>query len=120
MAEYKTIGQSMQDNLIAGDFPIVTKGITIATGQILKRGALLGRVQASGKYLLSLAGANNGSENPVAILGADVDATSGDIESVCYFSGQFNTTALTFGTGHTATSAAHILRILNIYLTETV
>lgn len=120
MAEYKTIGQSAQDNLIAGDFPIVTKGITIASGQILKRGAILGRIQASGKYVLSLAAANNGSENPIAVLSADVDATSSDVETVCYFSGQFNITALTFGTGHTPTSTSHILRILNIYLTETV
>jgi hypothetical protein len=40
-------------DLIAGDFPLKTETITLAKGQNLKRGSLLGRLKDSGKYVLS-------------------------------------------------------------------
>jgi len=48
-----------------------------------------------------------------------VDSASGETESVCYLSGQFNSNDLVFGAGHTAESTQHNLRLLNIYLTNT-
>ncbi len=118
MPEYKSLGTSISDNLIAGDYPIVTEGIIIATGQNLTRGAVLGREEVSGKYLLSESSATDGSENPVAILAASIDSTNGETESVCYLSGQFNYQALVFGAGLTSESEKHNLRLLNIYITE--
>jgi hypothetical protein len=104
------------DRLHAGDFPIRTLDVTIASGQNLVRGALLGKITASGKYVLSLAAAADGSQTPVAILAEDVDATGGDKSGIVYISGDFNENAITYGTGHTADSVRAGLRDLNIYL----
>ncbi len=82
-------------DLIAGDFPLKTETITLAKGQNLKRGSLLGRLKDSGKYVLSRklddAGKDvtDGSEKPLRILGENVDATSGDKLTVAYKTGSF-------------------------------
>lgn len=104
------------DRLHAGDFPIRTLDVTIASGQNLARGALLGKITASGKYVLSLAAAGDGSEVPSAILAEDVDASAGDKSGIVYVSGDFSEDAITYGTGHTADSVRAGLRDLNIYL----
>jgi hypothetical protein len=104
------------DRLHAGDFPIRTLDVTIASGQNLGRGALLGKITASGKYVLSLAAAADGSEVASAILAEDVDASGGDKPGIVYVSGDFNENAITYGTGHTADSVRAGLRDLNIYL----
>lgn len=70
----------------------------------------------SGKYVLSLAAATDGSEVPVAVLAEDADATSADVTTVAYLTGEFNSTAMTFGTGHTAASVEAGLRDLGIHL----
>jgi hypothetical protein len=108
-------GAYTHDNLIAGDgVPVVTESIVLDTGN-LTRGALLGRL-ANGKYVLSLAAADDGSQTPVAILAEDADATSADKTTVAYLAGEFNTAAMTFGTGHTAASTKAALRGLGIFL----
>jgi len=104
------------DRLLAGDFPTVTESITLAIAQVLARGALLGRVTATGEYLLSLAAAVDGSQVPVAVLADDADTTLGAATGAAYLSGEFNDNAITFGTGHTAASVKDGLRDLNIYL----
>lgn len=118
MPEYRTLAQHNTTKLIAGDFPIVTQTITIAAGQNLQQGAVLGRNKA-GSYVLSVASASDGSKNPTVVLAEGVNATDKEREAVCYLSGQFNANALHFGEGHTPESTAHNLRILNIYLTNT-
>lgn len=67
---------------------------------------------ASGKYVLSLAAATDGSEVPAAILLHDADATSADQEVIVAIKGRFGIQGVTFGTGHTAASvdAGLILR----------
>ncbi|MFQ5460603.1 MAG: head decoration protein [Anaerolineae bacterium] len=104
------------DRLIAGDLKLVTDTVTVAAGQNLLRGALLGRVTGSGEYVLSLAAAADGSQTPVAILVADTDASAGALTAGVYLSGEFNENAVTFGTGHTAAGVKDALRDLNIYL----
>ncbi|MEV5033674.1 head decoration protein [Sphingobium sp. LMC3-1-1.1] len=64
----------------------------------------------SGKYKLSLAAAVDGSEVPDLILSYDVDATDGDVEAIAYETGNFASTALTLGTGHTIASIRAGLR----------
>ncbi len=116
----ESLGQTQEvftpDSLIAGNFPVVSEAITLITGQNLTRGALLGKITASGKYNLSLSAAVDGSETPVAILAKDTDATAADVETVAYEAGEFNDNAITFGTAHTAASVKAGLRDLNIYL----
>lgn len=112
------VGTSPLDNLLAGySVPAITESIVIPSGSgVLTRGTLLGKVTASGKYIKSLSAATDGSQNPVAVLAEDIDATSADVTTVGYLSGEFNTAAMTFGTGHTAASVKGALRDLNIYL----
>lgn len=109
-------GSYSPDNLLAGySVPAVTESIVLDDGN-LQRGALLGKITASGKYVLSLAAAEDGSQTPVAILADDADATSADVTTVAYISGEFSPGAITFGAGHTAASVKDGLRNLNIYL----
>ena len=109
-------GSFTPDGLAAGDFPIRTLKVTIASGTNAVRGSLLGSITASGKYVVSAAAAGDGSQTPKAILAEDVDATGGDKEGIVYVSGDFNATALTYGAGHTAASVKDGLRDANIYL----
>jgi hypothetical protein len=105
------------DALIAGDFPILTKSITVAHGAgSLVRGTLLGKKTADGKYLTSLSAAVDGSEVPVAILAEPVNAAAGDVVTTAYESGEFNEDRMTIGTGHTANSVRDALRAISIFL----
>lgn len=115
-AYFGTQGSYAPDTLLAGEFPRVTAVGTIASGQNLTQGAVLGKITASGKFVLSLSGAVDGSETPDAILAEDCDASAADRKAVVYLSGEFNTTALTIGTGHTAASIKDGLRARGIYL----
>ncbi|MCB2200870.1 head decoration protein [bacterium] len=95
------------DRLFAGDFPVVTREVTILTGEAvsLSRGAVLGKITSGGKYALVDSTANDGSETAVAVLAEDVDATEADVVAVAYESGDFNEDELTFG--GTDTIATH-------------
>jgi hypothetical protein len=109
------------DRLIAdGAEDIVGKGITLVSGQNLSRGAVLGRITASGKYTLAAAASNDGSQNPAVILAQDCDASAADAQAVAYFQGTFNSAALTLGTGITAAAAADALRGLSIMIVDTI
>ena len=104
-------------SLIGGDFPRVTRLVTVASGAgVLPAGAVLGRVAAGGKFTLSAAASNDGSEAVRAILAEPVDASLSDVVAVVYLSGEFNADQLTFGAGHSAASAADALRDLSIFI----
>lgn len=70
----------------------------------------------SGKYTLSLLAAVDGSQYPTAILARDTNAAAGDIVTTVYLAGEFNSNAITFGTGQTAANTKEALRLLDIYL----
>lgn len=108
------------DNLLAGDYPAVTDIRTIVSGQNLSRGALLGKITASGKYTLCDSTASDGSENPVAILAEDCDASAGDENALVFLSGAFQESGVTFGGTDTAADHRDALRDLNIYLKKSV
>ena len=109
-------GTHVHDNLIAGTaVNAVTESIVLDTGN-LTRGALLGRITATGKYVLSASASSDGSQTPVAILAEDTDASSADKTTVAYLTGEFNAAAMTFGAGHTADSVKAGLRDLGIFL----
>jgi hypothetical protein len=72
------------------DRDTVTRKRTVASGAgVLPRGTLLGKITASGKYLKSIAAANDGSEVPDAILLEPVDATAADAEAAVALAGEF-------------------------------
>lgn len=53
--------------------------VTIAAGADLTVGAVLGKITASGKYVLSAPGAADGSQTPVAVLITDAAAAAADV-----------------------------------------
>ena len=109
-------GSTTFDNLIAGTaVNMVTESIVLDTGN-LTRGAVLGRITATGKWVLSASAASDGSQVPRAILAEGADATAADLTTVAYLTGEFNSTALTFGAGHTAASTLDVLRDAGIFL----
>jgi hypothetical protein len=104
------------DNLHAGDaVQVVTESIVLASGN-LARGALLGRVTATGNWILSLSAASDGSQVPRAILAEPTDASGGARTTVAFLAGEFNSAAMTFGAGHTAANTRDALRGLGIFL----
>lgn len=105
------------DQLVAGNPALLLNAsIIVLAGQNLVRGALLGKITASGKYILSLTAAADGSQTPAAILVDDVNATAADKAALIYTRGDFLADAVTYGTGHTAASVAAALKTQAIYL----
>ncbi|AZN72259.1 head decoration protein [Georhizobium profundi] len=89
------------NDLLVSDVQVVTRNITIAQGQDLPRGAVLGRVTATDSYVLSASAAVDGSEDPALVLAFDVDATAAPVVAAAYAGGAFDSTKLTLGAGHT-------------------
>lgn len=104
------------DQLLAGGEEPVSRQVTILSGQNLTRGAVLGRITASGKYTLSASGATDGSQTPDCILVSDTDASGGDKAAMAYFVGRFNAGRVTLGTGHTVATVTEGLRTKGIHL----
>jgi hypothetical protein len=115
-----TEGTYTPDDLHAGDYPMATETVTILTGQTLLRGALLGKITASGKYVLSLSAAGDGSQVPRRILLHDIDASAADKLAPAAVTGEFNERRVIFGTGHTAASTREALADLSIFLRPSV
>ena len=96
----KKIGETGQDNLIAGIYPPAeATGIKIASGQgKLVRGTLLA---ASKDGCVVLSAATTGKA--VYILTDDVDATDEAVSTTGYRTGNFNTAALVMAEGYELT-----------------
>jgi hypothetical protein len=104
-------------NLIAGNFDeLKGESITVISGQNLLRGAVLGKITASGKYNLSLNAAADGSQIPDLILAEDCNASAGDKPAIAYSRGDFIAQELVIGAGHTIASIKEGLRDKNIIL----
>ena len=113
---FKDQGEYTPDNLLAGEYPRVERVVTIAAGADLAKGAVLGRITANGKFILSASASADGSQTPDAILAEKANAAGGDVQAVVYFSGEFNEHALVLGAGHTLDSVRIALRAKNVYL----
>lgn len=108
------------DKLIAGDYPVVTDIVTIASGEALSRGTCLGKITSTGKYVkCNSGGTDDGRRTPLAILAEDAEAASADVKAVIYLSGAFNQASVAFGGTDTADTHRAALRNLNIYLKKT-
>lgn len=108
------------DNLLASDYPAVTDIKTIASGQNLAKGTVLGKITAGGKYAIVDNSKVDGTEVADCILAEDCDASGGDKQAVVFLSGAFNENALTFGGDDTADDHRATLRDKNIYLKKSV
>lgn len=109
------------DQLIAGNADdLVGEKITLITGQNLLRGAVLGKITASGKYNLSLTAAVDGSQTPDMVLAEDCDAAAADKQAIAYSRGDFIAEKLILGASHTVDSIKEGLRVKNIILIKSV
>lgn len=117
-APYAKSDAYLPDQLIAGDFPLVTgQSITIASSEALLRGTVLGKITASGKYIKSASAAADGSQTPVAVLADDVDASGGDVGNVAvYLTGMFNGAKLILGAGWTLAAITPALQPSSIFV----
>lgn len=111
-------GQLYPENLIAGEYPRITRKVIVGTGANLVAGSVLGKITATGKYILSASAAVDGSQVPEAILAEDAAALSADVQAVAIFTGEINELAVTLGVGHTLASIRDGLRNKSIFLTK--
>ena len=88
-------------DLLLTDFPVMTVPVTIAAGANLARGAVLGRITASGKHILSASAAIDGSQTPNLVLAIDANAAAADVAAVAYAAGALDADKLILGAGHT-------------------
>jgi len=104
--------------LISGKFVYHVVSVTIAAGANLERGAVLGKVTATGKYKLSAAAASDGSQTPVVVLLEDAAAESEDTEALVMITGSVVETGLIYGTGHSHATVWEPLSKQSIYIVE--
>ena len=88
LASSSTVSDA-HDSLIAGG-AIRTAASTLISGQDLARGAVVGRIAASGKLTLCNPSASDGSQVPTGIMVHSVDASAGDAACQQYVAGDFN------------------------------
>lgn len=115
-ASFSSTNFAPTDTLLIGEQTVLSRPITLITGQNLTRGSVLGKITASGKYTLSASAAVDGSQTPDAILAEDTDATAADKATVAYFAAGVNTAKLTLGAGHTVASITEGLRAKDLHL----
>lgn len=72
------------------------------------------------KYKLATLAATDGSNEPIAVLADDADPSGGDVKAGVYLTGEFNSNAMTFGTGLTAALAKEPMRRVGIFLKDAV
>ena len=109
-------GEFKPDNLIAGDFPRVSRIVTVTGNTLLMPGAVLGRISTDARYQLSETVAEDGSEIPDGILAEVADLSEGDGQALVYLAGEFNEHALTLGAGHTLNAVRQAFRTRSIFL----
>ena len=104
------------DRLVAGMTQLVSETGILVAGQALPRGALMGRITATGKLTLSLAAATDGSQVPYGVLLDAFDATAADVVCGVYIKGEFDPASITFGAGQTQAGLHDALRAMGIFL----
>lgn len=93
-------GPLLSDNLF-DLFTVTRKGAIRAGSGVLARGTALGKITATGDWVISIASATDGSAVIAGILLHDVDA-GGKVEAIIGICGTVNPRALIFGAGHDA------------------
>jgi len=92
-----TIGQMNWQEILAGDFPRSTEAVTIASGNNLKFGSVIGKITNTDTYKLVDSSATDGSQEPFAVLMEDVDASAGPAVGIANLTGEYIRTKLIFG-----------------------
>jgi len=111
------------DNLLAGDYPVVTDFRTILTGQgTLARGTVLAEDSANSNKLVVVDSASGTAsiQAPLVVLAEEGDTADSDVVGEVYLSGAFNENVMTFGGTDTADNHRAALRDLSIFLKKAV
>jgi len=83
-------------------------GVLLASGHgVVAKGTVLGKVTATGKFIPYLSTNTDGSQTAVCILDNDTDTTNSDAGASAWFSGVFNSAALTGLDAGAKTSLSH-------------
>lgn len=108
------IGVATAGSAFAGaiNFTITAGGTPMVAGDSFNVTVAAG----TNKWVLSLAAAADGSQDPLGILAGDCDATSADRVAPVYRKGVFNSARVVYGTGHTLASVYETLLRRNILL----
>lgn len=112
-------GEELKQGLAAGAYSTDHIAFTFtagATPMIAGDSFTVTVAAGNGKYIKSLAAAVDGTQDPIAVLAEDMDASSAEQTTLGYIRGCFNEDALVYGTGHTAASVKEALRARDIYL----
>ena len=93
--------------------------VTILSGQNLAVGAVLGKITATSKHILSLSAAVDGSQNVDMVLAHACDASAADKEAMAYFTADgIPASALVLGAAHTAASIREAFRDKGIIIDD--
>lgn len=95
---FENEGSHSPDQLIAGDHPIRTRGLTLAADQELTRGTVVVKVGTDTEYT-AYAGTEPAAGSLIGILITDVDTTGAASTEPAYIAGDFNTNELTVASG---------------------
>lgn len=109
----KNAGSFIPDGLVAGDFDAITDTVTLKAGVVYVRGTVLMPLASgdAGKF-----GTVTDDTKAKYILLEDVDATSADAKGTVGVTGQYNSNALTIGSGATLAGIKATLEPLSIFL----
>ncbi|MFS0766045.1 head decoration protein [Peribacillus phoenicis] len=115
-----TLGSFEYDNLFAGGVqPVVTDSIIVKSGQSYVRGSVLAKGADGIAVLVDSASATASIKKPFGILTDDVDATTENVPTTVYLTGEFNQEALVFGGTDTFNTHKGALRDIGIILKKT-
>lgn len=116
------VGVYEPDNLIAGDFQLITKGLTFGENIDIKRGHVIA-LNSSGEGEPYDSSGSGGVEIIYGILAEDVNTGAGENQkAIVYLQGQFSSNHVTFSNAPTDNVVSRFMeaRVLNIYFTDTV
>ena len=94
--------------------------VTVPAKSTIKRGTVMGKITASGKYITSLSASSDGSQIATTILAEDAvndTAAPVDIKAIIYKKGTFNSLGVVFGTGQTLANTKDSLHNVSIEIT---
>lgn len=90
------------DGLITGTMPVFSEPETYASGAAVAALTVVGRITASGKLKKAVKSASDGSQKPIGIAVADVDASGADAVGPTYKAGCFDPGKLVIDASYTA------------------
>lgn len=120
MTKYQEHFEYIPDNLIAGTSAnIVTKTVAVS-GNLLKKGTVLAKINDTDQYVKVDSTKEDGSEVAVAILAENIESEIGIDAVVVYLQGQFNKNEIIIDDETNYSTHEFNLRKVGIFLENTI